>query len=220
MITCPNCQKQLADGTKFCDDCGAQIVETIFCANCGNQTSTEYAYCQVCGAPLAEPAAPEKKGFKMPAISKKLIGVIGAVAAVAVLIVALVLLFGGSKKNNYILYAKEGEVFYSSVSKLKPWQLTDKMVDVDGVDDDTWLKQNATDIGLGVTMSKDGKNIFYLDKYDGEFTLYYRSATNSKKDPEKLDSGISGSYNKNGIFTDEKRGFFPTVRAGRSPETP
>lgn len=195
MITCPNCQKQLADGTKFCDDCGAQIVETIFCANCGNQTSTEYAYCQVCGAPLAEPAAPEKKGFKMPAISKKLIGIIGAVAAVAVLIVALVLLFGGSKKNNYILYAKEGEVFYSSVSKLKPWQLTDKMVDKDGVDDDTWLKQNATDLGWGVTMSKDGKNIFYLDKYDGEFTLYYRSATNSKKDPEKLDSGISGDYN-------------------------
>lgn len=72
MINCPNCGKELADGTFFCDNCGtkqpepapavepapaaepaAPAVETIFCANCGQQSSTEFAFCQNCGASLA-----------------------------------------------------------------------------------------------------------------------------------------------------------------------
>lgn len=29
MITCPKCNKELSDDTKFCDGCGAQIFETF-----------------------------------------------------------------------------------------------------------------------------------------------------------------------------------------------
>ena len=62
MITCPKCQKQLEDGTKFCDSCGEQIVETTFCPNCGNVNGADCAFCLTCGAPLngePAPAAPE-----------------------------------------------------------------------------------------------------------------------------------------------------------------
>ena len=42
MLTCTKCNKELSDGAKFCDGCGARIFETVFCPNCGKQTSTEF----------------------------------------------------------------------------------------------------------------------------------------------------------------------------------
>lgn len=60
MITCPKCNKELSDDTKFCDSCGAKIYETIFCPNCGERTSTEFAFCQNCGTAIAENPAKEQ----------------------------------------------------------------------------------------------------------------------------------------------------------------
>ena len=30
MITCPKCNKELSDGTKFCDGCGAKFLKQSF----------------------------------------------------------------------------------------------------------------------------------------------------------------------------------------------
>ena len=62
MIMCPKCNKELSDGSKFCDGCGTAIPEMIFCPNCGKQTSADSAFCQNCGAaingaPAQAPAA-------------------------------------------------------------------------------------------------------------------------------------------------------------------
>lgn len=52
MIICPKCKKELKDGSKFCDACGAKITDTIFCPNCGNKTSKESAFCEHCGTAI------------------------------------------------------------------------------------------------------------------------------------------------------------------------
>ena len=206
MITCPKCNKELEDETKFCDECGEQIVETIFCQNCGQQTSTEYTFCQYCGASLAEGQPVEqisaefgvenkikallaKLPIKLP--KKMLMIGAGALAAVVLAIVILVIALSGGKKNNYVLYLKDKEMFFTQVSKLKPWQVTENLVDVEGVEN-AQLSYFAQNVGGYVQLSKDGKNIFYIDKIsDSSMTLYYRSATNAKKEPVKIDSDVT-----------------------------
>lgn len=55
MIVCKKCNKQLPDGSKFCDSCGTPVpvYENVFCSKCGKQTSTEFAFCQYCGESIA-----------------------------------------------------------------------------------------------------------------------------------------------------------------------
>lgn len=209
MITCPKCQKQLEDGTQFCDACGEKITETVFCPNCGNATSTEFAFCQNCGATLAAEAAPEAAPAapkaapaaavvaKVKKLPKKLL-MIGAAALAAIVLIAVILviaLSGG--KNNYVLYMKDNEVFFTQVSKIKPMQVTEDLLD--GKDDltDSAIQRAASQ--NQIIMSKDGKNLFFGDEFefteDGyikSYTLYYRSAKDAKKEAVKLDSGVNG----------------------------
>lgn len=124
MITCPKCNKELSDDTKFCDGCGAQIFETIFCPNCGKQTSTEFAFCQSCGASITEAPA-EEKPAAAPAEKKKLpkkailFGGIGvAVVAVLILVISLIAGGGGKAKNDFTLYLKDSEIFFSDLKKI------------------------------------------------------------------------------------------------------
>lgn len=76
MIVCPNCQKELPDGTKFCSNCGSIIPDTVLCPNCGNQARAGAAFCPICGMTLAPaapvqqpaaPAAPEQAAYAAPA---------------------------------------------------------------------------------------------------------------------------------------------------------
>lgn len=95
MITCPKCNKELSDGTKFCDGCGAKIFKTIFCPNCGKQTSTEFAFCQSCGASVTEtpteeqPAAVPTEKKKLPKKAIMFGGIGVAVVAVLILVISL-----------------------------------------------------------------------------------------------------------------------------------
>ena len=61
MIICPKCKKELKDGSKFCDACGAKITDTIFCPNCGNKTSKESAFCEHCGTAIKKNVTAETK---------------------------------------------------------------------------------------------------------------------------------------------------------------
>lgn len=204
MITCPKCNKELSDGTKFCDGCGAQIFETIFCPNCGKQTSTEFAFCQSCGASITEtpteeqPAAVPTEKKKLP---KKAImfGGIG-VAVVAVLILVISLFSGGGKaKNDFTLYLKDSEIFFPDMKKdSEAWQLTSRLVDSEDVDDE-FLAYAASTLGSYICTSEDGKYIFFPDKIaddDDGFNLYYREFGNPKAEAVKIDSDIQ-SYTVN-----------------------
>lgn len=256
MINCPNCNKELEDGSKFCDGCGTPIEapveapaeeaapveeavpveeaapveapaeeapveaaaeavkpETIFCQNCGKETSTEFAFCQNCGASLeegavsenttAEEEAEEAPASKLPfKLSKKLIAIGGgAVAVILVIAILLSVIFSAGGGNNCALYVKDDEIFYTGLSKIKPWQVTDRLVDDDDIDNDD-LADSSYRLASYVTLSKDGKNIFFVDKINEEddgATIFYRPVGKDKKEPIKLDSDVySYSLSENG----------------------
>ena len=208
MITCPKCNKELSDDTKFCDGCGAQVFETIFCPNCGKQTSTEFAFCQSCGASITETPAEEQPAVapaEKKKLSKKVIMFGGiAVAFVAILIIMVSLFSGGrgKAKNNYALYLKDSEIFFTDLKKdSEAWQLTSRLVDTEEVDAED-LAEAGYYLGLYTYMSEDGKYIFFPDKVgdDEGFNLYYREVGNSEAEAIKIDSSIA-SYTVNDSAT-------------------
>lgn len=197
MITCPKCNKELSDGKKFCDSCGTQIFETFFCPNCGKQTSTEFAFCQSCGASIVkQPAGEQPAG--VPAEKKKkpkkaiMFGGIG-VAVVAVLILVISLFSGGKGKNNYALYLKDGEIFFTDLKKnSEAWQLTSRLVDFDKLDNED-LANAGYQLGLYTYMSENGKYIFFPDKVgknDEGLNLYYKEVTKADAEAIKIDSDV------------------------------
>lgn len=209
MITCPKCNKELSDGTKFCDSCGAQIFETIFCPNCGKQTSTEFAFCQSCGASITEtpaeeqPAAAPVKKKKLPKKAIMFGGIGVAVVAVLILVISLFSGGGGKGENNYALYLKDSEIFFTDLKKdSEAWQLTSRLVDTDDVDDED-LADAGYPLGLYTYMSEDGKYIFFPDKIDDDddgFNLYYREVAKPDAEAVKIDSDVQ-SYTVNDSAT-------------------
>lgn len=197
MITCPKCNKELSDGTKFCDGCGAQIFETIFCPNCSKQTSTEFAFCQSCGASIAEttseeqPAATPTEKKKLPKKTIMLGGIGIAAAAVLILIISLLSGGGGKAQNNYALYLKDSEIFFTNLKKdSEAWQLTSRLVDIDDVDDEA-LSDAGYQLGLYTYMTEDGKYIFFPDKIsDDGFNLYYKQVAKPDAEAIKIDSDV------------------------------
>ena len=209
MITCPKCNKELENGTQFCDSCGTQIFETIFCPNCGKQTSTEFAFCQSCGASITE-APVEEKSAAAPAEKKKLpkkaimFGGIGvAVVAVLILVISLIAGGGGKAKNDFALYLKDSEIFLSDLKKdSEAWQLTSRLVDTEEVDEED-LADSSYSLGLYTYVSEDGKYILFPDKIsddDEGFNLYYREIDNPEVEAIKIDSGVQ-SYTVNDATT-------------------
>lgn len=217
MITCPKCNKELSDGTNFCDSCGAQIPKTVFCSACGQSTNAEFAFCKNCGAPLnknvatetpvqetpqkeitqnetpvqAMPVqdAPVKEKAKFP---KKTITVAAvAVAAVLVLVLLFSLIFGGNSQKGYAFYVKDGEMFVAEAKKKSdPWQLTERLAE-DGDADD--LASSGYQYGRFTTVTKDGKYVFFPDKIsdgDSGFNLYYKEVNKPKSEAVKVDSDV------------------------------
>lgn len=204
MITCPKCNKELSDGTKFCDGCGTQIFETIFCPNCGKQTSTEFAFCQSCGASITEtpaeeqPAAAPVEKKKLPKKAIMFGGIGVAVVAVLILVISLFSGGGGKGENNYALYLKDSEIFFSDLKKdSEAWQLTSRLVDTEDVDDE-YLAVSGHTLGMYTCVSEDGKYIFFPDKIgdDNEINLYYREIAKPEADAIKIDSDVR-SYTVN-----------------------
>ncbi len=48
--TCPNCGKPLPAKTKFCPECGAEILVELKCAKCGAKLAAGTKFCPECGA--------------------------------------------------------------------------------------------------------------------------------------------------------------------------
>lgn len=197
MITCPKCNRELSDDVKFCNGCGCPVPETTFCPNCGEQAIAGFAFCRKCGAPIAEapvaepPAAADEKKKKFP---KKAIifGGIG-VAAVAVLVIVIALILGGKAKNNYFLYLKENELFFTDLKKNgEPHQLTSELLSDTDISTDE-LIYSSVQIGRCTYMSKDGKYIFFPDKLGDSktgFSLYYKEVSDLDEKAVKIDSDI------------------------------
>ncbi|OQR12161.1 zinc-ribbon domain-containing protein, partial [Ligilactobacillus salivarius] len=69
---CKNCGYLNAENTKFCENCGADLIEakvpepgkTKECKNCGYLNAENTKFCENCGADLTEPKIPEPEKTK------------------------------------------------------------------------------------------------------------------------------------------------------------
>ena len=52
MLTCPNCNKEVNAGAKFCSHCGTPIPEKGACPVCGLPVGGDMAFCPHCGTPI------------------------------------------------------------------------------------------------------------------------------------------------------------------------
>lgn len=172
MITCPKCNKELSDGTKFCDGCGASVTET-----------------PVEEQPTAVPAV--KKKLPKKAILFGGIGV--AVVAILILVISLFPGGGGKGENNYALYLKDSEIFFTDLKKdSEAWQLTSRLIDYDDIDNEDLADGNYR-LSLCTYMSEDGKYIFFPDKLEysaNGFNLYYKEVGKPDAEAIKIDSDI------------------------------
>lgn len=157
MVYCPNCGQEQSDGIRFCANCGTAIPEFS-------------------NVPETKKSRLQKLPFRL---TPKAIGIATACLVVAVVVVVILLLSGG-KKNNYALYVKDGELYYTGISSIKPLEVTDEL-------------GNAY-AGYLTQLSKDGKILFFPDNYDSSsytYGLYYRYVNKPKKDAVKLASDVS-----------------------------
>lgn len=59
-MTCPNCKKQIPDGSAFCGYCGREIPKVPLCTRCGAELRPNDRFCGLCGAPVEVPADTNK----------------------------------------------------------------------------------------------------------------------------------------------------------------
>ncbi len=191
MIKCPQCNKDLEDGAKFCDECGTSVETQAAPTEVIEQVAEPVAEAPVevsaeAEAPVADFAAPKKK-FN---ISKKLIALGAAgVALIVVVAILLVTIFGGGK-NNYALYLKDGEMYFMDISDREPFQVTDRLFDYDI--SDSRFAGMGSNLSYYAQLSKDGDTIFFIDKIDSSesFNLYYRPVGDPDEEPVKLASDV------------------------------
>ena len=61
-MVCPNCQTEISEGAKFCDECGSRL--EIVCAQCKKVNRLGAKFCNECGQALtAPPESPPKKSL-------------------------------------------------------------------------------------------------------------------------------------------------------------
>lgn len=194
MIKCPNCNKELEDGSSFCDACGARISETVFCPNCGERCNTESNFCPRCGTQLtgekkeavqegdnsaagagtqvetvAEPKPEPEIKVKRKFLSKKAV-VFGGIAVAVVILAAVCALAvssgWGFDKNNRALYMKEGEIYYTDFTEKGTKQITEDFMDRDLLSMVEDMDEAGYGLGLFIKFSENGKRIFYPDRFD------------------------------------------------------
>lgn len=182
MSFCPNCGKELPDGTLFCDACGAALNGSgeAAPANPVEAPRPEYAApAPEYAAPAPEYAAPttpapkKKAGFPKPAI----IG-IAAAAVVAVVVLLIVLLGGGSGARNNAFYVKDKEIYMNKGKDGAEVQIT---ADYD------------SESGSDALISPNGKILVYQDK-TAKGDSYYFKYVNKDEEGVKIDSDIDTCF--------------------------
>ena len=212
-MQCRHCNANLPDGAVFCAVCGKKqepAAEAVrFCSQCGTQLPSGVAFCGNCGAKndngAAAPAVPKKKSIpgniSLPKITippKMLYAGLGAVAVVLAVILLAVSLGSGSSDAG-IVYVKEGQLQHILASgKDEAHVLTERLSGKKNADADELMELAVDELQGKVKLSADGKKLFYPDRFDGRnYSLYCQDLSNTKKDPVKIDSGLSGTYQIN-----------------------
>ena len=210
-VFCPNCGEKNDPQFAFCQKCGSALnaaapapVETP--AAPAVVPPVAPAAAAPVPPPVAPPVAPAAAAPKASAdivaqlkavwakLPKKLVAIVAGVMAL-VLILICILVPGGSKNKPGLVYMKDKEISFTYLNKVKPFEATSNLDDSDD------------DLLYYVQFSEDGKRMFYPDKIDDGFSLYYRDLN---KDNTKADAAVKLASNVNSysISKDGKRVFY------------
>lgn len=136
----------------------AKSSKVSFCGNCGHPVNPAFGFCQNCGAPLPKIEKPKKKSKK----GIKIIGILSACVALILgvaIVLSMLFMGGSSSKNNYAVYVKDNELFYTELANAEHIQATADMLDFDE-DDNSERFHNAKIATNKTRMTDDGKNCF------------------------------------------------------------
>lgn len=234
---CQKCGTQNEDVAKFCENCGAplELEGSLNQQTEAETVSSENPATEVMQETVTEPAeTPAEETVTKPAEEtitpeipadadlypvtepekasdlKKIVK-IAIAAAVAIFVVVLGFnlikgILGGSTvsyEKHPVIYNKDGDIMVQLANKANPAKAYEL-----GSDED------ITDVSVTV----DGKYIFYGDDYDGgEFDLFYRKTGDSKGNgAKKIKSGIDGySISPNGkfvVFNKGSKAYFSNLK--------
>ncbi len=66
-MQCPACKTTLPEGARFCNVCGAPVLQQVTCARCGQPIKPGQKFCMNCGAPASESGAATAQTAAEPA---------------------------------------------------------------------------------------------------------------------------------------------------------
>ncbi len=219
MTTCPTCNAQQEDGSRFCDQCGSPLPQSVLCPVCGQEVSKEYVFCPGCGAnvradrtepviqeqkgedtlpgePLSTPPDPERlekagegKEKQRKSLPKKWLAL--GIGGVAVVLLIIILLVVVLHWNR----KPDPSVFYIKDHELHfSWVDPVAPLAVTGnLSGGSMSEEIGQMLGGYIRMSQDGKWLFYPDRFssgDTGYTVYRRNLKKQEEDPLKIDSEI------------------------------
>ncbi len=193
--SCKQCGNPISDDSVFCQYCGVPVTEKVLeeaPIPATEVTSETVGVTTPVPVPSTIPAAvPVQKEAKVKKPGKPLPKMLMAVAAVVVVIILAIVvpkvIINFSKAPKGLLYLKDGELNYTSLSKIKPKEITNKFCK-----DGSNAHYEFYDLRFVTSLSEDGKRLFYPDKIsssDEGINLYYRDI-DSKKEGKKIDSDV------------------------------
>lgn len=169
MVICPNCQKNLADGSQSCEVCGCEFLQLPD------------------GGLVMKNRKAKKKLHKKRWLFCTVLVLLAAMLVATVCICALL---GEEPQTGYTLYFKNKQLYYTNYTDA-PVRLTDQLYV-----SNTFLSDYLEPIVKQATLSGDGSMLFYPDKitmeesYIATYTLCYRYTDDLAGKATKIASSV------------------------------
>ena len=96
-MNCPTCQTKLAEGAKFCNECGSNV-ELSKCKKCDKLLKPDARFCQNCGEPVKTAAAQPLATGQTPEVKQSWLNSFGSFLFIPVFAGIIVLLFWVNKE--------------------------------------------------------------------------------------------------------------------------